>query len=317
MMHADIPTFDDVARAAVRIRQWAHRTPVLTCRTFDELTGASLFFKCENFQKVGAFKFRGACNAIMSLSEDEARLGVVTMSSGNHAAAVSLAARMRSIPAYIAMPETAPESKKRAVEGYGGKITYCANTEALGETALRIQEATKAHLVHPFDDPRVIAGQGTATLELLADIPGLEAIIAPVSGGGLLSGTCVAAAGMRRGMELFGAEPRMADDACRSFRARRLITDNVGSTIADGLRATLSERTLSILSSHLRDIITVTEEDIIGATKNMWQRMKIVVEPSGAVPLAAILAQPNSFVGKRVGVIVSGGNVDVDHLPWH
>jgi threonine dehydratase len=317
MMHLDIPTIGDVQRAAVRIRERIHRTPVLTCRTFDELTGACLFFKCENFQKVGAFKFRGACNAIMSLSEDEARLGVVTLSSGNHAAAVSLAARLQGIPAYIAMPETAPESKKRAVEGYGGKITYCANIKALDETALKIQKATKAHFVHPFDDPRVIAGQGTATLELLEDIPGLDIIIAPVSGGGLLSGTCIAAAGVRPGTEFFGAEPSIADDACRSFQAGRLITDNVGSTIADGLRATLSERTLSILKSHVRDIITVTEEEIVRATKIMWQRMKIVVEPSGAVPLAAIIAQPNSFAGKRVGVIVSGGNVDVDHLPWH
>jgi threonine dehydratase len=238
------------------------------------------------------------------------------MSSGNHAAAVSLAARMQGIPAFIAMPETAPEAKKRAVVGYGGQITYCVSIEALTETARQLQENTKAHMVHPFDDPRVIAGQGTSALELLEDVPDLDVVIAPVSGGGLLSGTCIAASGIKPNIELFGSEPLIADDAYRSLHAGRLITDKVGATIADGLRATLSERTLRILSDHLREIVTVTEDEIIESTKQIWQRMKIVVEPSGAVPLAAILAQPAHFSGKRVGVIVSGGNVDVDHLPW-
>lgn len=315
-MKSEMPTLADVQEAATRIRQRIHRTPVLTCSAIDRMTGSRLFFKCENFQKVGAFKFRGACNAIMSLSEDESRRGVVTMSSGNHAAAVSLASLLQGIPAFIAMPETAPEAKKQAVAGYGGKITYCASIEALTETARMLQEKTKAHMVHPFDDPNVIAGQGTAMLELLEDVSDLDVVIAPVSGGGLLSGTCIAAAGTKPGIEMFGAEPLIADDAYRSLHARRLITDKVGATIADGLRATLSERTLTILSGHLRDIITVTEDEIIASTKLIWQRMKIVVEPSAAVPLAAIFSQPAYFCGKRTGVIVSGGNVDVDHLPW-
>ena len=238
------------------------------------------------------------------------------MSSGNHAAAVSLAARMQGIGAYIAMPETAPEAKKRAVASYGGQITFCANIEALTETARRIQEETESILIHPFDDPQVIAGQGTAALELLADAPDLDVMIAPISGGGLLSGTCIAAGGIHPEMKLFGAEPLIASDAHRSLRAGHLLTDSVGNTIADGLRATLSERTFAILSRHLTDIVTVSEAEIIDVTKQIWQRMKIVVEPSGAVPLAAIFAKPEYFTGKRVGVILSGGNVDMDHLPW-
>ena len=299
-MQLEIPTLADVQGAATRIRQRVHRTPVLTSETFDRMTGSRLFFKCENFQKVGAFKFRGACNAIMSLSPEESRRGVVTLSSGNHAAAVALAARMQGIPAFIAMPETAPEAKKRAVVGYGGQITYCANIEALTETARQIQEKTGAYMVHPFDDPRVIAGQGTAALELLEDFPDLDVVIAPVSGGGLLSGTCIAASGIKPGIEMFGSEPLIADDACRSLRAGRLITDKVGATIADGLRATLSERTLRILSDHLREIITVTEEQIVESTKQIWQRMKIVVEPSEAVPIGCNLLSLLIF-WKRVG----------------
>lgn len=314
----DIPTIDDVRAAAERIRRNdVHRTPVLTCETFDRVTGARLFFKCENFQKIGAFKFRGASNAILSLSDEEARRGVVTMSSGNHAAAVSLAAKMRGINAYIAMPETAPEAKRQAVEGYGGKITLGgANINEVDETAIRIQKETGAIMIHPFDDPRVIAGQGTAALELLEDYPDLGAIIGPVSGGGLMSGTCIAASGLNPGIELFGAEPANADDACRSLRAGRRLTDGPRNTIADGLRATLSERTFAILSRHLREILTVTEDQIISATKEIWQRMKIIVEPSGAVPFAAIRAYPDRFTGKRVGVLVSGGNLDLDRLPW-
>lgn len=312
-----IPTIDDVRAARERISKHVHRTPVLTCDTFNRRAGASLFFKCENFQKVGAFKFRGASNAILQLPDEEARRGVVTMSSGNHAAAVSLAARTRGIPAYIAMPETAPIAKQRAVEGYGGRITLSGvNINAVNEAAQRIQLETGAVMIHPFDDPRVIAGQGTATLELLEDVPDLDAIIGPVSGGGLMSGTCIAATGVRPGIALFGAEPEGANDAYRSFKAGIRLTDGPRNTIADGLRATLSERTFAILSAHLRDIITVTEEQIIEATREIWQRMKIIVEPSGAVPLAAILARPALFSGKRVGAIFSGGNLDLDHLPW-
>ena len=314
----DIPTLSDVRRAFQRIqRNGVHRTPVMTCETFNQVTGASLFFKCENFQKVGAFKFRGASNAILSLSEEEAARGVVTMSSGNHAAAVALAARLRGIPAYIAMPETAPSAKRHAVEGYGGKITLRGvNINEVDETAIEIQKQTGAVMINPFDDPRVIAGQGTAALELLEDYPDLDAIIGPVSGGGLMSGTCVAAAGLKPGILLFGAEPANADDAFRSLREGRRLTDGPRNTIADGLRASLSDRTFAILSRHLAEIITVTEEQIIGATKEIWQRMKIVVEPSGAASFAAILARPDLFAGKRAGVIVSGGNLDLDKLPW-
>jgi threonine dehydratase len=288
---------------------------VLTSSTFDNLTCAKLFFKCENFQKIGAFKFRGASNAILLLSDDEARRGVVTMSSGNHAAAVALAARLRGVPAYIAMPETAPEAKRRAVEGYGGKITLKGtNINEVDATARRIQEETGAVLVHPFDDPRVIAGQGTVALELLEDYPDLDAIIGPVSGGGLMSGVCIAASALKPGIELFGAEPANADDACRSLRAGQRLTDGPRNTIADGLRATLSNRTFSILSRHLREILTVSEEQMLSATWDLWQRMKILVEPSGAVPLAATLAYPDRFTNKRVGIIVSGGNADIDRI---
>lgn len=312
-----IPTLDDVREAARRIRQQAHRTPVLTSETFDRRTGGTLYFKCENFQKVGAFKFRGASNAIMQLRPEEAARGVVTMSSGNHAAAVSLAARMRGIPAYIAMPETAPDAKKRAVAGYGGQITLAGSTiNALPDTVDKLQRETGAVLIHPFDDPRVIAGQGTAALELLEEVPDLDIIIGPVSGGGLMSGTCIAAAGLKPGITLYGAEPVNADDAARSLHSGVLQTDGPRNTIADGLRATLSNRTFTILKNHLTDIVTVTETEIIDATREIWERMKLVVEPSGAVPLAAVFAKTHLFAGKRVGLIVSGGNLDLERLPW-
>jgi threonine dehydratase len=313
---AYIPVLDDVRKAAACIAQRVHRTPVLTSQTFDRLTAAQLFFKCEVFQRSGTFKFRGASNAIMCLPADELLHGVVTMSSGNHAAAVALAASMQGIPAHIAMPRNAPEAKKRAVESYGGQITYCADVPSLPETAALLQQKYQAPLIHPFDDPNVIAGQGTAALELLEDVPDLDAIIAPVSGGGLLSGTCIASAEFKPSVRLFGAEPLIADDACRSLRAGTLLSDGVGPTVADGLRATLSERTFRILSSHLEEIVTVTEEQIIQATKLIVERMKILVEPSGAVALAAVLATPQHFSGGSVGVILSGGNLDLDHLPW-
>lgn len=315
-MDSYIPVLDDVRKAAARIAQRVHRTPVLISQTFDRMIAAQLFFKCEMFQRSGTFKFRGASNAIMCLPPDELLHGVVTMSSGNHAAAVALAARMQGIRAYIAMPQNAPEAKKRAVESYGGQVTYCANVPSLPEAAALLQQKYQAPLIHPFDDPSVIAGQGTAALELLEEIPDLDAIIAPISGGGLLSGTCVAAAEIKPSIRLFGSEPLIADDACRSLHAGRLLSDGVGPTVADGLQATLSERTFRILSSHLQEIVTVTEEQIIQTTKLIWERMKILVEPSGAVSLAAVLAAPQHFSGKRVGVILSGGNLDLDHLPW-
>jgi threonine dehydratase/serine racemase len=316
-MALEIPTLADVQAAAQRIAVWAHRTPVMTCESLDQLTGARLFFKCESLQKVGAFKFRGACNAINALPDALAARGVVTHSSGNHAAAVALAARYREIPAHIVMPENAPRAKRAAVEAYGGRVIPCAaSLESRESTMERVRNETGAILVHPYDDARVIAGQGTVALELLEQIADLQAVIAPVSGGGLLSGISITAASMRPGMEAYGAEPLLADDAARSMAAGRLMPAGPGNTIADGLRATLCERTFTILRRHVRRILTVSDEQILAAMRLIWERMKLVVEPSGAAPLAAILAHPAAFHGRRVGVVLSGGNLDLDRLPW-
>jgi len=308
----------DVQEAAARIRGHVHRTPVLTSSYFNALTDARLFFKCENFQRIGAFKFRGASNAILALSDEHARNGVITLSSGNHGQAVALAARIRGIPAYIVMPESAPAAKRKAVEGYGGLVTLARvkSIEELPATMEKVKAETGATLIHPFDDPKVISGQGTATLELLEDVPDLNVVIAPVSGGGLLSGTSVAAKSINKSIQLWGAEPEMADDAFRSLRdgVRYPATDS--KTMADGLRASLSERTFAILRENVNGIIPVSEREIADTTRSIWERMKIVVEPSGAVPLAAVIKRPDAFRGQRVGVIFSGGNLDLDRLPW-
>jgi len=311
------PTLPEIRAAAVRIAPYAQRTPVMTSRALDERAGASLFFKCENFQRVGAFKFRGACNAVFSLSDVEAARGVVTHSSGNHAQALALAAQLRGIAAHIVMPENAPEVKKSAVAGYGGRITFCEPTLAARESStVRIQRETGATLVHPYNDYRVIAGQATATQELCDEIAGLDAILAPVGGGGLLSGTAIAARALCPGAAIYGVEPAGADDAQRSFRAGRIIPLENPKTIADGLVTSLGDKTFPIIQELVKDIVTVSEDEIVSAIRLVWERMKVVIEPSAAVPVAALLHRRIDLVGKRVGVILSGGNVDLARLPW-
>lgn len=312
-------TYEDVLAAAARIRGLAHRTPVMTCEALDALAGRKIFLKCENLQKVGAFKFRGASHAVSRLGDEEARRGVVTHSSGNHAQALALAARLRGIPAWIVMPTDAPGVKRRAVEGYGATVVPCAPTLAAREsTAAEVVSRTGATLIPPYNHPDIIAGQGTAALELLEEVPGLDVVIAPVGGGGLMSGTCVATRGRSPQTRLFGAEPAGADDAARSLAAGQLLPQTGPKTIADGLKTGLGDLTWPILRDHLEGIVTVSEEEIIAATRLLWERAKLVVEPSGAVPLAALLGSRRGVFGeaKRVGVIVSGGNLDLDQLPW-
>ena len=318
-MSADvsIPTIGEIGAAAERIAGRAHRTPVLTCSALDELAGARLFFKCENLQKAGAFKFRGACNAVLSLADDQAARGVVTHSSGNHAAALALAARLRGIPAHIVMPENAPAAKRRAVEAYGGRITFCRPTLAdRTAVASRILDETGGVLVHPYDNPAVIAGQGTVALELHEQAPGLDQIVAPISGGGLISGIALATAAVSPRTEIVGVEPELAADAQQSLQAGNLLPPQIGDTIADGLRAALCERTFAVISQHVREILTVTEGEIVAAMRLIWERVKLVVEPSSAVTLAAVLKEPARFRGMRVGLVLSGGNVDLGRLPW-
>lgn len=311
------PGLAEVRAAAERIAPYAHRTPVLTSRTLDAQTGAHLFFKCENFQRVGAFKFRGACNAVFSLSEDAAARGVVTHSSGNHAQALALAAQLRGIPAHIVMPKNAPAVKQAAVAGYGGRITLCEPTlAAREETTANIQRETGATLVHPYNDYRVIAGQGTAALELCEEVPGLETLITPVGGGGLLSGTGIVAKALLSNAKVYGAEPKAADDAQQSLRTGKIVPANDPKTIADGLLTSLGDKTFAIIQQFVSDIVTVSEEEIVNAMRLVWERMKIVIEPSAAVPVAVALGGQIDLRGKRVGIVLSGGNVDLARLPW-
>jgi len=311
-----------IVEAHDRIRARIHRTPVLTSRSLNARTGAQLFFKCENLQKTGSFKIRGATNAIFSLSDEEAHRGVVTHSSGNHAAAVACAAGWRGIPAWIVMPKNAPGVKCRAVEAYGGKITFCEpNVSSRAETAARIQAETGAVMVHPYDDDRIIAGQGTAAKELMEEVPDLDVVLAPVSGGGLLSGTCLGAKGARPGVKVYGCEPERANDAYRSLASGRLESLETSDTIADGLRASLAPRTFAILQKNADGILLVSEEEIVAAMKLVWERLKIVIEPSSAVALAPVLrsgglrelglAESGASAGPRIGVILSGGNVEL------
>ena len=315
MLH--YPTLADIQAAAARIKPYAHRTPVLTCSSLNRLVGAELWCKCENFQKVGAFKFRGACNAVFSLAEPEARHGVATHSSGNHAAAVALAAQLRGIKAHIVMPENAAAVKKTAVAGYGGGIVYCAPTLAAREATLEhVVHDTGATFIHPYNDARVIAGQGTAALELLTDVPDLDVLMAPVGGGGLLSGTAIATAALAPATQVVAAEPEAADDAYRSLQEGRIVPALEPRTIADGLRTSLGELTFAIIQRHVQQIVTVSEAAIISAMRHVWERMKIVIEPSAAVPIGALLEGRIDLTGKRIGVILSGGNVDLDSIPW-
>ncbi|WKZ45718.1 MAG: pyridoxal-phosphate dependent enzyme [Anaerolineales bacterium] len=311
------PTLQDILQAAERIKSYAHRTPVLTNESLNQHVGAQVFLKCENFQKVGAFKFRGACNVVFSLTDEEAARGVATHSSGNHAQALALAARLRGVPAYIVMPKNAPQVKKDAVAGYNGQITYCEPTLQAREAALRqVVESTGAAFVHPYDNERVIAGQGTAALELLADVPDLDAIIAPVGGGGLISGTAIAATETKKGIRVIAGEPEMADDAFRSMQAGKVLPSDHPQTIADGLLTSLSERTFSIIQSRVEQIVTVSEQGIVDAMKFVWERAKIVIEPSAAVAIGVLWEKKVDLAGLKVGVILSGGNVDLGKLKW-
>ena len=306
------PTLDDVLAARERIAGLAHRTPVLTCSTLDRLAGSRLYFKAESFQKAGAFKFRGAANAVFSLTEDEARRGVATHSSGNHAQALALAARARGISARIVMPSNAPGAKRAAVLDYGGLVTECAPTLAAREEALsEVVRRTGAVPVHPYDDGRVMAGAGTAVLELLEEVPDLDAVVAPAGGGGLLSGTAIAGRGRRPGLLVFGAEPELADDARRSLAEGKRLPPRPPVTVADGLRTALGELTFEVLRREVEEVALAGEAEILEAMRLLWERAKLMVEPSGAVPLAVLLAHRLPLAGKRVGVILSGGNVDL------
>ncbi len=312
-------TFADVVAAADRIKPHVHRTPVLRSRLLDEWAGAELHLKAENLQRVGAFKMRGATNAVLSLSDEAARCGVAAHSSGNHAAALSLAATIRGIPAHIVMPGNAPVVKVEAVRRYGGRITECeATVTGREEMVARVVADTGAVEIHPYDNDQIIAGAGTAALELVEDVPGLDLVIAPVGGGGLLSGTSLAVHGADSEVVVLGAEPAGADDAARSLAEGRVLPQEAPDTIADGLRTGLSVRTFGIISTHVDRIVTVTEDEIVEAMRMLWSRTKLVVEPSGAVAVAAIrkLAASNDHPPQRVGVIISGGNVDLDALPW-
>ena len=312
-----IPRFADIVAASEAIAPFVYRTPILTSRQLDTISGAHLFFKCENFQKVGAFKFRGATNAVIRLTDEQRAMGVVTHSSGNHAAALAHAAVSRGVKAYIVMPSSAPEVKKRAVAGYGAEITFCEPTLAAREAAAAIViEHTGATMIHPFDNFDIIAGQGTAAMEMFYDIPAPDAIIAPVGGGGLLSGTALAARHLAPSVRIYGAEPLLADDAARSLQTGTIQPALLPQTIADGLLTSLCDRTFTVIRDNVDDILTVTEEQIIEAMMLVWERMKIVIEPSSAVPLAAVLANRELFRGKKVAIIVSGGNVDLTKLPF-
>jgi len=312
-----LPDLDAIRTAQARIAPYVHRTPVLSCRSLDAEVGARLFFKAENLQRTGAFKARGATNAVFALSDAEARRGVVTHSSGNHGAALAYAAQRRGIPAYVVMPENAARVKQDNVRRRGATIRYCAPTIAARDTACaEVQRETGATLVHPFDDARVIAGQGTAALELIDASPELDIVIAPVGGGGLLSGTAVAVKSLDRSVRVFGAEPANADDAARSFRSGRIEPLPAATTIADGLRTTLSPRTLAAIRAGVDAIGTASEEAIVRAMRMTWERMKIVVEPSAAVPLACLLERSLDVHDAAVGIILSGGNIDLDRLPW-
>jgi threonine dehydratase len=312
-------SIDDVRSAAKRIEGVGHRTPVLTNNTLNQMAGRNLFFKCENFQKVGAFKFRGGWNAVSILSENEAVKGVCTHSSGNHAQAVAYAAMMRGIPSYIVMPNNAPKVKLNAVKGYKAEITLCEPTlEARRTTLEDIAEKTGATIIHPFNNPNVIAGQGTAALELIEDVGNLDAVIAPIGGGGLMSGTCITTRNLLPNAKLYGAEPKGADDAYRSLKEGKMLPQKNPNTICDGLLTGLGENTWNILKDHLDAIYTVTDDEVIKAMRLIWERMKIIIEPSCATPVAVVLSDEfKALEGmENIGIILTGGNVDLSKLPF-
>lgn len=310
-------TLNDIRAAAERIRPYIHRTPVMTNESLNKKVGAQVFLKCENLQKIGAFKFRGACNAVFSLSDKDAARGVCTHSSGNHAQALALAASFRGIPVYIAMPNTAPAVKKAAVAGYGGQITFCEPTLESREAALaQIVAETGATAVHPYNNERVIMGQGTAALEFLEDVPDLDIIITPIGGGGLLSGTSIAATETKKGIRVIGAEPELADDACRSLKEGRMLPPLPPKSIADGLLSSFGTLTFPIVRERVEQIVTVSEQGIIDSMKFIWERAKLIIEPSAAVAVGVLWERKIDLTGLNVGVILSGGNVDLEKLPW-
>lgn len=312
-----VPTLNDIEAAAARIRPYVHQTPVMTSEMLDGITGSRLFFKCENLQKAGAFKSRGACNAVFSLDETQIKQGVATHSSGNHAQALARAAKIRGCKAYIVMPETAPAVKVAAVRNYGGEITFCRPTLASREETLqKVIERTGAAEIHPYNDYRIITGQATAALELIRQAGPFDIIMAPVGGGGLLSGTALATRYLSPDTRVIAAEPAMADDAFRSFNSRQFVPSVNPKTIADGLLTSLGTLTFPIIIDHVERIITASEESIVIAMKLIWERMKIIIEPSSAVPLAALMEHRELFAGKKTGIILSGGNVSLEHLPW-
>lgn len=313
-----IPTLTDIKNAYRKIKPYIHHTPVLTSRQLNDRFDGQFFFKCENFQKVGAFKFRGACHTVFALTEQKAKPGVATHSSGNHAQAIALAAKLRGIPAYIVMPENAPRVKKEAVAGYGAKIRYCAPTLKARENTLEeVVKETGAVFIHPYNDARIIAGQGTVALELLNDYPELDTILAPIGGGGLAGGTAIAVKNMNPGTEVIGVEPERADDAYRSLKSGELIRINDPDTIADGLRTSLGQLTYDSIRKYIDDIVTVQESTLIAAMKLIWERMKIIIEPSSAAPVAAVMEGKVETQNRKTGIIITGGNVDLDNLPWY
>ncbi len=312
-----LPVFDDVLEAADRIQPYVHRTPILTSRTLDNMLHAALFLKAENFQRVGAFKARGACNAVFALSADEARRGVATHSSGNHAQAIAFAAGLRGIRAVVVMPENAPPVKVAAVEGYGAEIIWAGSNPLDREHTLKTVVAESgAVFIHPSNDVRVIAGQGTATLELQEEVPDLDIVMTPVGGGGLLAGTALSTKALSPRTRVIGAEPETVDDAARSLRDGCIYPPTNAYTIADGLRTFLGNISFPIIREHVSTIVTVTEAGIVTAMRLIWERMKIIIEPSAAVPIAALFEHPDLFCHQRIGIILSGGNADLDHLPW-
>lgn len=312
-----IPTLSDMLVAHERIKPYVHRTPVMSSRFINELVGAELFFKCESLQKAGAFKARGASNAVFGLTDEQAAKGVATHSSGNHGTCLSYAAGRRGIPCTVVMPHTAPQAKKDAVKGYGGRVVECEPSTTSREAVFaEVVAETGAEFVHPYNDPRVIAGQGTCSRELIEQVTDLDAVIAPIGGGGMISGTCLTLSNLAPDVKIYAAEPEQADDAYRSFKAGKIIADDAPVTVADGLKVPLKDLTWHFVSNHVTDIFTASEQEIIDAMRLVWARLKIVMEPSSAVPLATILKNKEVFAGKRVGVIITGGNVDLDKLPW-
>ena len=300
----DFPTYDDVIAAHERIAPYIHRTPVLTSSYINSLAGAELFFKCENFQKAGAFKARGASNAVFGLTDEQAAKGVATHSSGNHGTCLSYAAGRRGIPCTVVMPRTAPQAKKDAVRGYGGRVVECEPSTSSREAVFaEVVAETGAEFVHPYNDLRVITGQATCSRELMEQVEGLTSVVAPIGGGGMVSGTCLTLSTIAPKVKIYAAEPEQADDA--------------PETVADGLKVPLKENTWHYVQNHVTDILTASEEEIVEAMKLIWKRMKIVMEPSSAVPLATILKNKEIFAGQRIGVIITGGNVDLDKLPWN